>query len=223
MPRLRPKEARRATAFRVAAGVVGAELAAAGAELGGFGFDDREVVVFGKVHVAAGDGLAELAVADDVGRAADEAAGERALERAGEVEGVGEEEVAQEDAGFVVPAGVDGIDVAADGGFVEDVVVDERGGVDHFDDRGERDVVVAECADRLAGQQQQGRAEAFAGQPNAVANDGVGLGVVAVELFLEAGVDAAELGLDAGVEGGERGAEVEVAGSAAVAAGSMRR
>ena len=45
----------------VAAGVVGAQLAAAGTELGGLGFDDREVIVFGEVHVAAGDRLAKLA------------------------------------------------------------------------------------------------------------------------------------------------------------------
>ena len=146
----------------VAAGVVGAQLAAAGAELGRLGFDDGEVVVFGEVHVAAGDGLSQLAVADDVGGPADRAAGVGALERAGEVEGVGEEEVAQQDAGLVVPAGVDGVFMAADGGFVEHVVVHERGGVDHLDDGGERDVLVAQGADRLAGQQQQGRAEPLA-------------------------------------------------------------
>ena len=91
----------------VAAGVVGAEPAAAGAQLGGLGLDDREVLVLGEVEVAAGDRLAQLAFADDVGRLADRAAGEGGVERAGQVEGVREQEVAQQDAGFVVPAGVD--------------------------------------------------------------------------------------------------------------------
>ena len=171
-----------------------------------------EVVVFGEVHVAAGDGLAQLAVADDVGGPADRAAGVGALERAGEVEGVREQEVAQQDAGLVVPAGVDRVFVAADGGFVEHIVVDERRGVDHFDHGGERDVFVAQRTDGLAGQQEQGGAESFAGEADAVADDFVGLGVVAVQLVGQPGVDAAQLAADAsrrarrGFAAGRRGA-----------------
>ena len=79
--------------------------------------------------------LLHLALADEVGRAADPAAGERRFERGGQVEGVGEEVVAQQDGRLVAPLGVDRRGVAADHGLVEDVVVDERGRVDHLDDR----------------------------------------------------------------------------------------
>ena len=57
--------------------------------------------------------------------------------------------------------------------------------------------------------QQQGGAEPFAAQPNAVADDRVDLGMIAMELVVQAGVDAAQLGLDAGVERGERTLQVE--------------
>ena len=58
-------------------------------------------------------------------------------------------------------------------------------------------------ADGLAGQEEQGRAEPFAGEADAVADDFVGLGVVAVELVGQPGVDAVQLAADRRVERGE--------------------
>ena len=57
---------------------------------------------------------------------------------------MGDEEVAKEDGGFVSVEVVDGGAAAADFCAVEDVVVDEGGHVDHFDDGGEGDVGGAE-------------------------------------------------------------------------------
>ena len=72
---------------------------------------------------------------------ADPAAGQGRLQRGGQVEGVGEQVVAHQDGRLVAPLGVDRRGVAADHRLVEDVVVDERRGVDHLDDRRQDRVV----------------------------------------------------------------------------------
>ena len=149
MPRLRPKRSSASSHARRGAGVVGAQPAAAGAQLGRLGFDDRQVLGLGEREVSAAVDLPQLAGADDVGRAADRLAGERRLQRAGQVEGVREQEVADQHAGFVVAAGVDRFAMPAQAGFVQHVVVHQRGGVDHFDHGGQHDVVARDLAGGL--------------------------------------------------------------------------
>ena len=78
--------------------------------------------------------LLHFALADLVGRVADPAAGPCRVERRGQVEGVGEEIVTEQDRRLVAPLGVDGGGMAADHGLIEDVVVHERRRVDHLDD-----------------------------------------------------------------------------------------
>src|SRR5262249_37072050 len=108
---------------------------------------------------------------DAVGRLADQPAGLR-VNGAGQVEGVGEQVVAQQDARLVAPAGVDGADVAADGGVVQNVVVHQGGGVDHLDDRPEGGVCGRDRPAGTGGQQQQGGAQALAAVVGQVGHQG---------------------------------------------------
>ncbi len=119
----------------VGPGVVGTQPAGDGGQLGRLALDDREVRALVEVEVAAMMDLLHLPLADQVGRPADPAAGQGRFERGGQVEGVGEEIVAQQDGRLVAPLGVDRGGVAADHRLIEDVVVHERRRVDHLDDR----------------------------------------------------------------------------------------
>ena len=82
---------------------------------------------------------------------------------------------------------------AAGGGLVEDVIVDEGGGVDEFDDDGEVEVVGEESAGSAAGEEGEGGAEPFA-----VTLDGVG------HVGFHGGVEGGGLGADPGFHGFQR-------------------
>ena len=105
--------------------------------------------------------------------------------RAGQAEGAGDEVVAQEDAGLVVPAGIDGVEVAAERGLVEDVVVNEGRGVDHFDGGGQRRWSRRSGPGDTGRQQQQGRPQPLAPQADPVFDQAVDEGMVAVEFLAE--------------------------------------
>ena len=74
------------------------------AQLGGLGFDDVEILLFRERQVAPVGDLRHFALADDIRRPADHAAGGGVAETAGQVKGVREEIIAQEDAGLVRPS-----------------------------------------------------------------------------------------------------------------------
>ncbi len=100
--------------------------------------------------------LLHLPLADLVGRAADPAAGQRRLERRRQVEGVGEEVIAQQDRRLVSPLGVDRRGMAADHRLVEHVVVNQRRRVDHLDHRCQDRMALRDRPARPPRQQQQG-------------------------------------------------------------------
>ena len=93
-----------------------------------------------KTHAVTGIFDLPLDTTQAIGGVADDAASADIAERAAQMKGVREEIVAEQDAGLIAPTGVDRGDMAAGGGAVENVVVNEGGGVDHFRDHG--DVVV---------------------------------------------------------------------------------
>ena len=111
----------------------------------------------------------------------------------------GEEVIAQQDARFVVPADVDRVEVAADGSLVQHVVVDQRGRVDHFHRRGQEDVGRAKTRTGQPAQQQQGRPQAFAAQPEAVFDQVVDEGVFAPQLLAEDFFDLMKTRLNWGI------------------------
>src|SRR5262245_38740621 len=114
---------------------MGAELATDGAEFRGLAVDDREVFLFAQFNVYPRMDLVELPFAHDVRWAADEPACEGAVETRGEMKRVREEEVAQEHTRFGPPFRVHCGTVPAHDGTIQHVVVHERRGVNHLDDR----------------------------------------------------------------------------------------
>ncbi len=109
----------------------------------------------------------------------------------GALEGLHVEPVAGEDALGVAPGGVRGGAAAAGAGLVDDVVVDEGGGVEHFDDGAEADAGVGVAAAGLGGEQEEQGADAFAAAGHEVVGD-VG------DDFDVGGGLAGELGFDGG-------------------------
>src|SRR5206468_12130761 len=114
---------------RLGAAVQSAQSSAARRQLSGLGFDNAQIVLLRERPIVALDGLVQLAFADAVGSLADEPAG-AGINRAGQVERVGKQVIAQQNAGRIAPAGVDGGGVAADVGLVEHVVVNQGGRMD---------------------------------------------------------------------------------------------
>ena len=86
-------------------------------------------------------------------------------------EGLHVEPVAGEDAFGVAPGGVGGGAAAAGVGLVDDVVVDEGGGVEHLDDGAEADAALAGAAEGFGGEQEQQRTDALAAAGHEVAGD----------------------------------------------------
>ena len=127
--------------------------------------DDAEISLLIEIEVVSVVDLQQLAGADFVCRAADDSGGELGIEAGAEVEAVADEVIAQEDGGFVAAKMVDGRAFSAELGFVEDVIVDEGGHVDHFDDGGQDDVGVGELAAGFAGEKKQKGAEHFSAEP----------------------------------------------------------
>jgi len=111
-------------------------------------------------------------------------------------EGLHVEPVAGEDALGVAPGGVGGGAAAAGVGLVDDVVVDEGGGVKHLDDGAEADAGVAGTAEGFGGEEEQQGADALAAASDEVlgdvGDDGDVGGGLAGELPLDGGEVVAE-------------------------------
>jgi hypothetical protein len=86
--------------------------------------------------------LQQLAFADLVCRPRDDAAGELRVEAGAEMVAVADQVIAQQHGGLVAAQVVDRRALAAQLGFVQYIVVNQRRHVDHLDDGGDRDVRV---------------------------------------------------------------------------------
>ena len=172
--------------------VVRAQPTTAGRQRGRLAGDDLEIIGLGQIEVAAALDLPQLALAHVPGRLADDPAGKDVVQRTGHAHGPGEQVVAQENAGLVIPAGVDRVEMAADRGFVQDVVVDQRGGVDQLGDHRQGGVFGPDSATGRGRQQHQGRPEPLPAQPEAVLHQPVHEGIVAGKLPPQEGFDLVE-------------------------------
>jgi hypothetical protein len=105
------------------------------------------------------------------------------------MEAVADEIVAEQDGGFVAAQVVDGRPLAAQLGFVENVVVNERGHVNHLDDGAEDDMGVVEFAAGFAGEQDKRGAEHFPAKARDVLDELVDAGEVAGQFFVESTLD----------------------------------
>ena len=89
--------------FRAGAGEKRAELARTRGQLRCLGVDDVEVLLFAEVKVAATTDLLQLPFTQTIGGFANDPASSRVIEGAGEMECVGEQEIAQKYAGLITP------------------------------------------------------------------------------------------------------------------------
>ena len=91
----------------------------------------------------------------------------------------------------------------ADRGLVENVVVDQRGRVDHLDHRRQRQVLGPDAAASLGRQQHQGRPKPLPAQTKAVLGQPVDKGVVAGKLLPQQPLDRFKLLGDRRIQGAE--------------------
>src|SRR5690606_26031546 len=88
-----------------------------------------------------------------------------------QLEGAGVQKVSYQDAGSVAPLGIGCQSAATERGYVHHVVVEQRGGVNEFNNSGQLEVFPPLIAKRAAGEQGQKGAQAFAaGLHQVVAN-----------------------------------------------------
>src|SRR5690606_5392277 len=106
-------------------------------QLGGLGRDDAQIGVLVEVQVVGAGQLQHLALGNDAGGGGEDAQGAHLAGLDHQFEGAGEQEVADQHAGRGAPDQVGGGLAAAQVGAVDDVVVQQGGGVDELDRRGQ--------------------------------------------------------------------------------------
>ena len=124
--------------------------AGGGKQLGGLGADHREIFVLGRRGVLGGAELHHLALGDHGGGGGENVERAQRADLDHHLEGLAEQEIADQHARLVAPQHAGGEPAAAHLAFVDDVVVQQRGGVHELDRRGELDVAVAADSRRAA-------------------------------------------------------------------------
>ncbi len=109
---------------------------------------------------------------------------------------MGDEIVAEKDGGLVAAKVIDGGAFSPQLGLVEDIVVDQRGHVNHFDNGGEDGVGISQFAAGFSSQEHEGGPEHFAAEAGDVANEVVDAGEVGGQLLGEELFDGPQLLLD---------------------------
>lgn len=89
----------------------------------------------------------------------------------------------------MTPLGGGGGEASANVRTVHDVIVNEGGDVDHFEDDGEASVVFGHAASGAAGEEGEGGADAFSGGFADVADVALDTGVEAVGLLSDCGLN----------------------------------
>lgn len=155
----------------ICAGEDGAQFGAAAEEtgglaegkVGGFGFSEVDAIERGK--------LKKLAFDHVLREANENIENEEIALLKGDLEGLHVKPVAGEDAHVIAPAGVGGGAAAAGVGAVDDIVMDERGAVNHLDDGSERNRGAALIATGSCGEQKQSGAQTLAAALAEIAAD----------------------------------------------------
>ena len=105
--------------------------------------------------------------------------------------GVAEEIVAEQDRRLRAPFGVDRPAMASGARLVQDIVVDQRGGVDHLDRRRQADMLFADAAASPSRGEQQQRPEPLATERDRAIHEPLDMRGPTLDL---AGVDPLNLG-----------------------------
>jgi hypothetical protein len=182
---------------RLCVGVDRAKLAAGGAQDGGFASDDPQIGFLIEIEIVSMVDLQQLAFANLVGGAADEARGELGIEAGAEMEAVADEVIAEENGGFVSAEVVDGRAFAAKLGFVEHVIVNERGHVHHLDDGGQYGVRMGGFSAGLSREQHEQGPEHFSAEATDMTDQSVHGSDRALQLGIEKLLNLVQLRLDA--------------------------
>ncbi len=166
----------------------------------GLALDHRQVGGFGEVGVAGVHELQHLAFGDRVGGVGEDVEDAHLLQRDHELECAGVEEVAHQHRRGVAELRIGGRVAAAQVGFVDDVVVQQRGGMDHLDDGGQRVLVGPAVAGGACREEQQRGPQALAAAGDDVFGDLSDQHDVGVERGAQDAVDGRHVGADHGLE-----------------------
>src|SRR5690348_11852540 len=112
------------------------------------------------------------------------------------MEGVREKIITEENAGLIAPQSAGGGHVPPHGGVVENIVVDERRGVNHLDDGAEAVMRGSDVAAGMRGQKEQRRPEAFALVVGEVSEQAFDAGAWRLERLGEDAFDFFEVAVD---------------------------
>ena len=139
-----------------------ADLAGRGHEDGGLAGDDLEVFRLGELEVARVEELEDFAFGHHGGGVGQDLQDLQMIGGHRQGQGLGQEKVPHQDHGMVAPDGVGRGGAPAHLGGVDDVVVQQGGGVQVLEDGGEIRQVVALAAAHAGGQDEQQRPDALA-------------------------------------------------------------
>ena len=162
MPRLKPYSLQRLLLLARHLAEHAADLRAAAEQIRRLAPDDVEVLVFGDVGVAVLGQLIQLAFDHPQRDVAQQPHDVERVVRQRQRHRLDVEIVAEQHGDVVAPPRVHGQAAAPQLGVVDDVVVDERGGVDELDDRRVEHGAVALVAAQPRRHQQHGRTDALA-------------------------------------------------------------
>ncbi len=199
-----PIGAERGALGPAAIGQHGADFGGGREQRGGLGLDDGEIFVLGRRHVLGGAELHHLALGDDRGGVRQNVERVHRADLDHHLEGLAEQEIADQDARLVAPHHARRRLAAAQVALVHHVVVEQRGGVHEFDRRGELHPAVALVAAHAGGGDRQHRPQPLAAGIDQVPGDlgdqadvGAGLGQHDLVDPLHGFAGQADQGLDA--------------------------
>ena len=171
-------------------------LASRGEQLGRLAADHREVFVFGRGGILGGRQLHHLAFGDGGGGGRENVECAQRADLDHHPERLAEQEVADQHACLIAPEHARRKLAAPELALVDDVVVQERGGVHEFDRGGELDVSVAGIAGQVCHRQRQHRAQALASGGDQVVGDLRYHGHLGAGSRQDGGVDSLHVGGD---------------------------
>ena len=148
--------------------------------------------------------LEHLALGDDVGRVGEHLQHAHAVNAHHHLEGARVDEIAHQHARGVAEERVGGGSAAPQRRLVHDVVVEQRGGVNEFDDRGELVVVAAAVAEGAGGKQHERGPQALAAAADDVLGHLADEGHVRVQPRADDLVHRAHVGGDEFTDGVDR-------------------
>ena len=181
---------------------------------GGLAFDHVEASLFGGIGVADVEQLQHLAFGNAVGGIGEDAHDAHVVQLDHHLEGARIQEIAHQHAGRIAPQRVCRLVSAPQVRFVHHIVVQQGRGMDEFDQRGQRNVVVAAVAAGMGGQQVQHRPQALAAAADDVLGNLVDQHHIGRQAAADQGIDRRHVGARQGLD------VVEAVNGLAVDAGS---